>query len=285
MFRGTDHCPSKRTASQEENHPCLIEPVTTNQVNEVLGGKPAMRSMFERFGFTEPDGSRIRVSTHQFRHWLNTLAHRGGMSQLDIAKWSGRKDARQNQAYDHMAPEEFLCMARELTEGDDRLFGGLADLMSKTPVSRDEFMMLVFPTAQATELGFCIHDFAMLPCERNRDCMNCNEHVCVKGDKSKTARIKEQLELAEAQLWKAEEAVAGGYYGANRWQEHHQATVGRLRNLTSILEDSTVPEGSLIRLTKQNEFSPIRLAIQDRKLLEGPGSSTFNDLRAMPGGE
>ena len=207
------------------------------------------------------------------------------MSQLDIAKWSGRKNARQNQAYDHMAPEEFLSMARELTEGDDRLFGGLADLMSKTPVSRDEFMMLVFPTAQTTELGFCIHDFAMLPCERNCDCMNCNEHVCVKGDKSKTARIKEQLELAEAQLWKAEEAVAGGYYGANRWQEHHQATVGRLRNLTSILEDSTVPEGSLIRLTKQNEFSPIRLAIQDRKLLEGPGSSTSNDLRAMPGGE
>ena len=264
---------------------CLVEPVTTNRVNEALGSGVDRQSMFERLGFTEPDGRKIQVTTHQFRHWLNTLAHRGGMSQLDIAKWSGRKDVRQNQAYDHMAPEEFLSMARELTEGDDRLFGGLAELTSKTPVSRDEFMMLVFPTAHVTELGFCVHDFTMLPCERHRDCMNCNEHVCVKGDKSKTARIKEQLALAEAQLRKAEEAMADGYYGADRWQDHHRATVDRLRNLVNILEDTAVPDGSLIRLTKNNEFSPIRLAIQDSMRLEGPDSSTFNDLRAMLGGE
>ena len=59
-------------------------------------------------------------------------------------------------------------MVRELTEGDDRLFGGLAELMSKTPVSRDEFMMLVFPTAHVTELGFCVHDFTMLRLESGR---------------------------------------------------------------------------------------------------------------------
>jgi hypothetical protein len=264
---------------------CLIEPVTTNQINDALGGKPGVQSIFDRFGFTEPDGSPIIVTSHQFRHWLNTLAHRGGMSQLDIAKWSGRKDVRQNEAYDHMAPEEFLDMARELTEGDNRLFGGLAELVSKTPISRDEFMMLQFPTAHITELGFCVHDFTVLPCEKHRDCVECNEHVCVKGDSTKTARIKAQLTLAEAQLRQAEEAVGEGYFGADRWQEHHQSTVERLRNLVDILSDPAVPEGSLIRLTKPNEFSPIGLAIQDRMLVEGPDSSTFDELQELLRGE
>jgi hypothetical protein len=264
---------------------CLVEPVTINQVNETLGTKPGVQSIFDRFGFTEPDGNPINVSSHQFRHWLNTLAHRGGMSQLDIAKWSGRTKTKDNPAYNNMAPEEFLSMARELAEGDDRLVGGLAELAEKVPISRDEFMVLEIPTAHTTELGFCVHDFTMLPCQKHRDCVNCNEHICIKGDRSKTARVKSQLELAEEQLRQAKEAVVEGYYGAERWQEHHQATVARLRNLVGILEDPTVPEGSLVRLTTANEFSPIRLAIQDRIRLEEPCTDTFDELQALLGGE
>ncbi|AUN29468.1 integrase [Niveispirillum cyanobacteriorum] len=264
---------------------CLVEPVTTGHINDALGGKEATESMFDRFGFTESDGSRIKVHSHQFRHWLNTLAHRGGMSQLDIAKWSGRKDIRQNQDYNHMAPEEFLAMARDLTIDDKHLFGGLAELVAKAPISRDEFMMLEYPTAHVTELGFCVHDFTALPCEKHRDCVQCNEHICVKGDGAKTARIKEQLALAEAQLEQAKKAAAEGYYGAERWQEHHQATVDRLRILVGILDDPAVPAGSLIRLTNPKEFSPIRLAVQDRMLIEGPDNETFNDLQDLLGGD
>ncbi|TWB14133.1 hypothetical protein FBZ88_13359 [Nitrospirillum bahiense] len=264
---------------------CLLEPVTTNQVNETLGAKPGVQSIFARFGFTEPDGSPIRLHSHQFRHWLNTLAHRGGMSQLDIAKWSSRKDIRQNQDYDHMAPEEFLAMARDLTANDKHLFGGLAELIAKVPTSRDEFMMLEYPTAHVTELGFCIHDFTALPCEKHRDCIQCNEHICVKGDGAKKTRIKEQLALAEAQLEQATEAAAEGYYGAERWQEHHQATVDRFRNLVGILDDPAIPAGSLVRLTNCKEFSPIRLAIKDRMQIESPDSEIFNDLQELLGGE
>lgn len=260
---------------------CLVESVGTVHVNQGLGGHPNILSIFDKFGFTEPDGSRIRVSSHQFRHWLNTLAHRGGMSQLDIAKWSGRKNVRQNQAYDHMTSDEILEMTRELVEGDPRLFGGLAELAAKAPISRDEFMALQFPTAHVTEIGFCVHDFTMLPCQKHRDCVNCTEHVCVKGDYTRTNRIRAQLELAEAQLLEAERATADGYFGAERWHEHHIATVTRLRQLVSILDDPSVPEGSLIRLSNSNEFSAIRLAIKDRMLSTASDRAVSDDLHAL----
>lgn len=264
---------------------CMIEPVDTNKINDALGAKEDRESVFDRFGFREPDGSKICVSSHQFRHWLNTLAHRGGMSQIDIAKWSGRADARQNNTYNHMTGEELLEMTREVTESDPRLFGGLAELIIKAPVSRDEFMALEFPTAHITDFGFCVHDFTMLPCPKHRDCVGCNEHVCVKGDRSKTERIREQLNLAEAQEKRAEQAVAQGYAGSDRWHDHHTATVKRLRNLIEILDDPKVPEGSLIRLTSPDEFSPIRLAVQDRLLAAPPDSAATDELEALLGDE
>lgn len=63
---------------------CNIDAVTINQVNTGLGARSehGFDSIFDRLGFTEPDGSPIRVTTHQFRHYLNTLAQAGGMSQL-----------------------------------------------------------------------------------------------------------------------------------------------------------------------------------------------------------
>jgi hypothetical protein len=84
---------------------CMIEPVSTDFVNDALGGKRDGRaSMLDRMGFREPNGDRIEITTHQFRHYLNTIAQMGGLSQLDIAKWSGRVDVRQNAAYDQFVP-------------------------------------------------------------------------------------------------------------------------------------------------------------------------------------
>jgi hypothetical protein len=272
--------------SRRSTFHCLVEPVNFSQINNGLGNEEdkGAPSIFSRFGFREPDGQYIRLTSHKLRHWLNTLAQRGGMSQLDIAKWSGRRDVRQNEVYDHMTSDELIQMTRELTEGDARLFGPLAELIANAPVSCDEFLALEFPTAHITEIGFCVHDYTMLPCQKHRDCINCNEHVCVKGDRNKTHRIKVQLELAEGQLKNAEGALEEGCFGADRWCEHHVATVARLRNLVDILEDPAVPQGSLIRLTKSNEFSPIRLAMRDRRIAGPLASNPFDDLQSLLGG-
>jgi hypothetical protein len=43
--------------------------------------------------WTEADGSRISLRTHQSRHWRNTLYKLGGMTEIQQALAMGRKDA------------------------------------------------------------------------------------------------------------------------------------------------------------------------------------------------
>jgi hypothetical protein len=242
---------------------CMIEPVPTDCINDALGSKKDGRdSMFDRLGFKEPDGTSIRVTTHQFRHYLNTIAQMGGLSQLDIAKWSGRVDVRQNAAYDHVSSTEMLVKIREAVGDSSQMFGPLGKAPDRRLISRDEFAQLKVPTAHTTELGFCIHDYTMSPCEIHRDCINCEELVCVKCDSVKNAEVKGQLEEARGLLERAESANAGGQYGADRWVVHQQATVERLEQLCAILDDPSVPLGAFITLARPKRADPPRLGRQ-----------------------
>lgn len=228
---------------------CIIEPVGQGLIWNRLGARADQKSIFDRAGFTEDDGSSIHVTTHQFRHYLNTLAQAGGLSQLDIAKWSGRKDVQQNEAYDHESNESLLARVREAVGDDTRMFGPLAAATRKNLIPRDEFARLKVPTAHTTEFGYCIHDYVMAPCQMHRDCMNCGEQVCIKGEVKKEARIRLAFEEATRLLQMAEKAEEEGDFGASGWVEHHRAQMERLSSLMEILENPLVQRGAVIRLS------------------------------------
>lgn len=250
---------------------CIIDAVSINQVNTGLGSRSqhGFESMFDRLGFSEPDGSSIRVTTHQFRHYLNTLAQAGGMGQLDIAKWSGRIDVRQNEAYDHVSADQMVAKIRQSIGNESQMFGPLAKLPKNIPISRDEFARLKIPTAHTTDFGFCVHDYTMMPCEQHADCINCSEHVCVKGDERKAEMVKRRLAEARELLARAKAATSEGYYGADRWMEHHQKTVGRLTQLVEILDNPSIPAGSVIQLADVPVvLRGIEQALEDRSALD-----------------
>jgi hypothetical protein len=259
----------------KETFRCVIEPITINQVNSALGARieHGFGSIFDRFGFTEDDGSPIRMNTHQFRHYLNTLAQAGGMSQLDIAKWSGRIDIRQNEAYDHVTADQMVAKIRDAIGDEAQMFGPLAALPKNIPISRDEFARLKIPTAHTTDFGFCVHDYTMTPCEQYADCINCNEHVCVKGNEHKAAMMRQRLEEALTLLIQAEKAKAEGYFGADRWMDHHKRTLERLTQLCEILDNPSVPVGSVVQLSSIPTVSRIQQAIEQRAELESSSSA------------
>lgn len=244
----------------------LVESVTVDKINDALGGRMefGVTSIFERYGFKEPDGSPIRVTSHQFRHYLNTLAQAGGMSQLDIAKWSGRKDIRDNAAYDHVSAEALVLKIRNALGDDRQMFGPLAELPPRVVISRDEFARLKVPTAHTTEFGVCIHDFTMAPCQLHADCLNCSEQVCIKGDEGRVARIRAELADATESLEAARLAHGEGEWGASRWVTHHQLTVERLTQLCAILDDPKVPVGAVIQLSNLPVASSIEQAAEDK---------------------
>lgn len=242
---------------QRATYNCMIEGVSGTRINDGLGARVAhgFASIFSKFGFREQDGSDIRVNTHRFRHYLNTLAQAGGMSQLDIAKWSGRKDVGQNAVYDHVTPEQMLEKVRGAIGDSSQMFGPLAEIPLNLPVSRDEFGRLRFPTAHTTDIGFCVHDYTMSPCELHRDCLNCVDFLCVKGDREKTDRLRGRLEEARRLQVRAEDAAEQGYAGSDRWLAHHRRTLERLTQLCAIMDDPAVPDGACVQLG-QTSHSP-----------------------------
>lgn len=49
-------------------------------------------------------------------------------SQLDIAKWSGRKEVSQNRAYDHVSTDEMLLLIQDAVGNEDMFLGQLSNI-------------------------------------------------------------------------------------------------------------------------------------------------------------
>lgn len=218
---------------------------------------------FQRHGFNQMLEEPLKITSHQFRHLIATMAMRGGLSQPEIARWRGSTDMRQNRAYNQMS--EFELVAR-LRERDPTLISSKSEIeiaeqiKVALPVTTEEFNALQKTTAHITEVGFCIHDFVMSPCQRFRDCLNCTEQVCVKGDR-RLGRLDDKLALVEHQLEAARDGAAEGLYGADPWTHIQTQTRDRMKELISIRNDESIPDGSIIRLANPLEFSPVKRAL------------------------
>ncbi|PPE59276.1 DNA-binding protein [Pectobacterium brasiliense] len=235
------------------------------------------RSIFDRYEYRSETGQRLKVTSHQARHLLNTIGQRGGLSNLEIAKWSGRADVKQNRTYNHMTEYEMVAMAERI-DTSKTMFGPVGDVSKHLPVTTKEFNTLEQAAAHVTEYGFCVHDYTMSPCEKYRDCINCTEQVCIKGDSSKLERMKERLERTEGLLKNAEKDVEEGDAGADRWFTYHQKTATRLRELVRILENPKIEEGAQIKL-RGNDFSQLRRVAQ-KKAVESISSNHSNNEEA-----
>jgi hypothetical protein len=242
-----------------------------------LVGTKTVQTVFEKFGYKDANGTPLRLTTHQFRHYLNTLAQMGGLSQLDIAKWSGRAKVAQNAVYDHQSDRDVLAMVRAAIGDGAKMFGPLAHTPKNTLITRDQFSTLKVLTAHTTDFGYCIHDFSMLPCQIHRDCLNCDEHVCVKGDQVRERAIRLHRSETTALLATAKEALAEDEFGANRWVEHQSLTLQRLSQLCTLLDDPSVPDGAIIQpagVTSASRLEQARQQVeQTRPRIASPDST------------
>lgn len=229
------------------------------------GGKKA--SVFEAWGLREKDGSKIEITTHAFRHWLTTVATIKGMSQLDIATWSGRS-VEQNKAYNHSSPEENLAIIRNALQdggGIGPLFEAGKDLKINSPVNRRDFLGAQIGAGHVTDNGLCIHDFSMLPCPILGECWKCSENIFIKGDQKHHASTHDQLEFTKVQLARALEAMEDNYDGADRWVENHRESIERLEKMLAIHDDDSIADGTPVSLGSISNDNPIAMAMRDRE--------------------
>jgi hypothetical protein len=215
-----------------------------------LGGREGRTSIFERFDYREEDGTPIALRSHSLRHYLNMIAQMGGLSSAEIAIFSGRKDERQNRAYDHRTSEEVQApISMALKAGFN---GELVVADSRDLISREEFRGTGMVAAHTTEYGRCSHNFASEPCQMYRDCINCEEQECVKGEAHKESNLRSLEEETEYLLQQAKDALTEEEYGTDNWFNHQTKTLERVKTMLAILTDPSVSPGARIRLDLAN---------------------------------
>ncbi|CAZ86843.1 putative integrase [Thiomonas arsenitoxydans] len=227
---------------------CMFNSVDYEAITSRFGTREGRRSIFKAFDYTEDDGSPIELNSHSLRHYLNTLAQMGGLSSTEIAIFSGRKDVKQNRHYDHMSSEEVQAPISQALKAGFTSELEPVDVSGRNLMMRSEFKGLGLTAAHTTEYGWCRHNFASEPCQMYRDCINCQEQECVKGEAHKEANLRQLKSETEYLLKQAKAALSDEEYGADAWVRHQATTLERVTLLLSILENPEVPTGARIRL-------------------------------------
>lgn len=232
----------------------------SNEVNQRMGSTKGL-SLFDQNGTTNPDGSSIKLTSHQLRHWLSTMSKRAGMDDYTLAQWAGRASVNDNRHYDHRTPEEQLQSARLLVV--DEKPNVLERFKIKFPVTYQELGVDRLGVAKTTLYGMCTHDYAMTPCQKQRECMTCKEHVCIKGDHVTLDRVRLLENQTAALLYQAQQAHEQGFFGADRWADNHKWKLAHTKSIRLTLEKEDVPDGSLVRIPEGHDPSAVKRALMD----------------------
>ena len=224
----------------------MVQVYLVSQANEM------QPSVFERLGYRDDIGNVLRMTSHQFRHLLNTLAQEGGLSQIDIARWMGRVSVAQNATYNHVSPLVRAQRIRERTAAGEAI-GPVADAAAaiRDPVRREEFIASNHQAAHETDLGLCVHPWDALPCAELGACEGCEELRIVKGDAAARGRACETLARTDRLIAIAAAEAEDDTYGADNWMIAQQASADGLRRIIAIHDDDGIPDDTVVQLPKQ----------------------------------
>ena len=240
----------------------------SGEVNARLGRRKEF-SLFERAGMKNPDGSPIRLSTHQLRHWLSTMAIRAGMDDYTLARWAGLARIGDNAHYDHRTQRERndelqALIPKERMNTLEKFRGG-------QPVSYREVGIDRPGVTKITLYGRCGHDWSMLPCQKQRKCMTCKAHRWIKGDHTTLERVRNHeamlVEQLESRIQKAAEGIV---FGANRWLDDTIWELALTRTMRKMLESGDVPDGTVLSIPGEYDPSPVRRALMDLGVIDAP---------------
>lgn len=230
--------------------------LSAKRVNSILNGNSNKISIFALNRITDPKTGRPReLRSHQFRHLINTMAQFKFLSGQLIAFWSGRRDAGQNQTYNHVG-QEYVIEAWQMLNrqsGDRaRRLNVLHDLAVKRSqlesISYREALSLTLGAIHVTRFGLCRHDFAFSPCPHERDCANCNESLFIAHDGKTLEEVEFQVNMHRNAVNSCDLAIQDGEPDAERWRRVHERNLEAWTRIRELVTDGSTPPGTIVRL-------------------------------------
>ena len=219
-------------------------PLSWGNLSDFLSGRPNIPSIFERFEQRDVNGECFRFRSHDFRRLLNTVAQNGGLSQVEIARWMGRRRIEDNAAYDYRSASDMAEEMRSLIEKNE-VFGSIADHVMALPlIERATFLDDRLTMLHTTPLGQCGSNIAENPCATAVSCLGgCRHYLRKKNDsKSRAALLRIERETVEA-LDRAYAAAAAGKPNAINWIQSHERVLRTVRAALAIDDDPLLLNG------------------------------------------
>lgn len=240
--------------NNKATNPCLLSLTRDQHIADFLSGRASSRgrtlSVFEKFDSPPAaDATPMAMNSHQFRHWLNTLAHAGGLDQALVARWSGRDDLQQNGEYDHLTGMELADRFRGMMD-DGKVQGALADVHArKEPADRETFRDTVIATAHVTDIGLCDLDWISSTCPEFQACETCEFCVVEKGERTARERTERRLEDNRWLLHRVEAEERDGTYGASNHAHGLRQSIKGCERILAIHDDPAIADGTLVQPT------------------------------------
>lgn len=223
-----------------EYHPAikwLVRPVSETNISNFICGATQVKNVFERYGYLDEQGNSLKIRSHSFRHLLNTLANEGGLTDVELAWWFGRKSIRDNASYDHRTAEQLTEKSRRMMLSGE-IVGSIANAACQLkPLEASEFLKTHVNAVHHTPYGLCTHDFAQNPCEKHLNCLsNCKEYHRTIGNQEERRNLKLLQEQTSTALDHAKNETKEGTWGANAWINHHQNILDNIQKALDLDE-------------------------------------------------
>lgn len=241
--------------------------ITTDQINIALGArsndsKNKQKSVFERRGFKEADGSNIKISSHQFRHWKNTLYDLAGMSNVNQALAMGRQNFTQNKVYQHPTFEEYTDAHKGFVNfstyeekisflhngiREKTILGEFTDTyhslkMHDSLENAEIFLNTHANALHITPFGACTHDFSLSPCPKHLECWNACSNLHLTGQDNELNNLESLILVTEKALEKIIQNSTNEF-GADKWISNLEFKLNNMKNAKKL-----AVKGSEIRL-------------------------------------
>jgi hypothetical protein len=188
------------------------------------------------------------MTSHQFRHWLNYIADKGGLPVELQSRWMGREHPGDTEAYRHATVDERLEWVKAGIQ-DGKLAGSKASMYFELPnAMRDRYLDGEVQAVHFTALGLCLHDFAVTPCPYHLNCVRgCADYLRVKGSESERRHLVQIQQSTERALASAKtRASQPDGRIAEPWIRHCEETLKGVHAALAVDDQTESPQGGVM---------------------------------------
>jgi hypothetical protein len=245
----------KQASDTYYTNPYAFHLISTANLRAMFSGEDGMGGdLFKRLNIVLKDGSTPSVGIYDLRKYHQTQALLSGISEVVADKLAGRNTGMQSAHYDKRTTGEIVNQSIDLFDPNEHYTasGPRVEDQPNSPVERQVFLYENSAPKQMTEVGGCVIDWAMNPCEQHGDCMRCGEAVWMKGDTKRLPNIQAMFDYNNRMRIKAEERIESGNDGraTTRLRDQYQDVVSRCLMIFEAEQDHSIPKGHIITFGK-----------------------------------